>query len=168
MVLTHILGHQPLQMPLIEHDHVVQQVSSTTPNPTFRDRVLPRAVRTGSLPMSFAQEATSLPNFESWSNSGICARLRMARLPSSAALDPKSVGISCYVATENLAPIMADDEKAIQHAKRERRYGKGNPWQQWHRDDSAGRPASDGPDLAFSSFVEAIVTRLLRIDRSPT
>jgi hypothetical protein len=43
MVVAHILAHQPFQVPLIQHDDVVQQVASTTPNSTLRDTVLPRA-----------------------------------------------------------------------------------------------------------------------------
>ena len=42
MVVANILGHQPLEVPLLQDDHVVQQISSTTPDPALRDTVLPR------------------------------------------------------------------------------------------------------------------------------
>ena len=68
VVVAHILSHQPLQMPLIEDDHVVEQVSSAAPYPTLSDAVLPRAAKRGSrwrLPMSLTNDTTSWPNFES-------------------------------------------------------------------------------------------------------
>ena len=37
MVIAHILGHQPLEVLLIQDDHMVEQVSSATPDPAFRD-----------------------------------------------------------------------------------------------------------------------------------
>ena len=45
VVVAHILRHQPLQMPLIQDDHVVQQVSSAAPHPTLSNPVLPRAAK---------------------------------------------------------------------------------------------------------------------------
>ena len=48
VVVAHILNHQPLQMSLIEDDHVVEQVSSAAPYPTLSDAVLPRAAKRGS------------------------------------------------------------------------------------------------------------------------
>jgi hypothetical protein len=68
VVVAHILSHQPLQMPLIHDDHMVQQVSSATSYPTLSNTVLPRTAKSsahwlGSI--SLAAETTSLPNFES-------------------------------------------------------------------------------------------------------
>src|ERR1022692_2254023 len=45
MVVAHILGKQPLEVLLIQDDHVVEQVSSATPNPALRDTVLPRTAK---------------------------------------------------------------------------------------------------------------------------
>jgi hypothetical protein len=45
MVIAHILSHQPLEVLLIQDDHVVQQVSSATPDPALRDTVLPRTAK---------------------------------------------------------------------------------------------------------------------------
>src|SRR5690348_1830651 len=35
VIVAYIFGHQPLQMALVEHDHVVKQVASATPHPSF-------------------------------------------------------------------------------------------------------------------------------------
>jgi len=45
MVVANILGHQPFEVPLVQDDHVVQQVSSATPDPALRDTVLPRTAK---------------------------------------------------------------------------------------------------------------------------
>ena len=71
VVVAHILRHQPLQMPLIQDDHVVQQVSSAAP--TQRSATpfchgLRKAEPVGWLPMSLTAETTSLSNLESRSN----------------------------------------------------------------------------------------------------
>jgi hypothetical protein len=40
MIVANVLGHQPFEVPLIQNDHVFQQVSSTTPHPALSDTVL--------------------------------------------------------------------------------------------------------------------------------
>jgi hypothetical protein len=72
MRVAHILSHEPLPMSLVQDNHVLQQIPSATPDPAFRDTVLPRTV--GWLPMSLTAETTSAPNFESRSNQrNLCA-----------------------------------------------------------------------------------------------
>jgi len=41
MVVANILEHQPLEVLLVQDDHVIQQVSSATPDPALSDTVLP-------------------------------------------------------------------------------------------------------------------------------
>src|SRR6266481_1711114 len=48
MVVTNILRQQALQMPLVERNHVIQQVVTTTFHPTLRNSILPRAVERSS------------------------------------------------------------------------------------------------------------------------
>jgi hypothetical protein len=43
VVIADIFSHEPFQMPLIEDNHVIQQVAAATPNPALGDAVLPRA-----------------------------------------------------------------------------------------------------------------------------
>ena len=68
VVVAHVFCHESLEMPLIEDNYVIQQVSSATPNPALSNPVLHGlryAVRSGLLPICRAAESTSLPNFES-------------------------------------------------------------------------------------------------------
>ena len=43
VMITDVVGHQASQMPLVEHDHVVEQIAATTAHEPFRYTVLPRA-----------------------------------------------------------------------------------------------------------------------------
>jgi hypothetical protein len=43
MMVTNILGEQPLQMAFIQRNNVVQEVSSAAPHPPLRDPILPWA-----------------------------------------------------------------------------------------------------------------------------
>ncbi len=45
VVIEHVLGHQPFEMPFIQDDYVVKQVSSATSNPALSDTVLPRTAK---------------------------------------------------------------------------------------------------------------------------
>ena len=43
VVVEQIQRHQPFEMPLIQEDHVVQQVAPATSHPALRNTVLPIA-----------------------------------------------------------------------------------------------------------------------------
>ena len=45
VVVEYVLRYQPFGMPLIQDDHVVKQVSSTSSNPELSDTVLPRTAK---------------------------------------------------------------------------------------------------------------------------
>lgn len=49
VVVADVLGHQPLQMPYVQNDDVIQQISSAISHPAFDDAVLPRASEVGLL-----------------------------------------------------------------------------------------------------------------------
>jgi len=66
MMVTNILGEQPLQMAFIQRNNVVQEVSSAAPHPPLRDAILPGApddVRLGIFRVAFTAAITSNPNF---------------------------------------------------------------------------------------------------------
>jgi hypothetical protein len=45
MVVEHVRRHEPFEMPLIQDDHVVQQVAPATSHPALRNTVLPRTAK---------------------------------------------------------------------------------------------------------------------------
>src|SRR5215469_3033382 len=42
-----VLGKQPLQVPLVESNHVVEQLAATAPHPTLGDAILPGTFERG-------------------------------------------------------------------------------------------------------------------------
>src|SRR5262252_10157946 len=57
--------NQPLQMPFVQNNYMVQQLSSATSHPTLRSpfcRGLRKVVRTSWLPIALANATTRLPN----------------------------------------------------------------------------------------------------------
>jgi hypothetical protein len=49
VAVADVLSHEPLEMPLVEHDDVIEQVPAATPDEAFRDSVLPRTSEAGRL-----------------------------------------------------------------------------------------------------------------------
>src|ERR1700745_1982739 len=79
VIVEQIRRHQPFEMPLIQDDHVVQQVASgTSPQRSATPfcQGQRKAVRVGWLPMSLTAETTSPPNFVPRSSSkNLCGSL---------------------------------------------------------------------------------------------
>src|SRR5664279_6651020 len=42
VIVTNVVGHQTFQMPLIKHDHMVEQIAAAVFDPAFCNTVLPR------------------------------------------------------------------------------------------------------------------------------
>ena len=49
VVVADVLAHQSLQMPFVEHDHMVEQIATAIPNPAFGNAILPRTAKRRSL-----------------------------------------------------------------------------------------------------------------------
>jgi len=106
VVVTHVLGHQTLQMSLVQDDHMVQQVSSATSHPTLRNPVLPGTSKSG------AHRPNSDTSHERYYVAAeLCIMVKQKepvrrrvrpRFPHLLH-DPKCTGVSRDVETENLA-----------------------------------------------------------------
>jgi hypothetical protein len=49
VIVTDVISHQAFQMPLIENNHMVEQIAAAIANPTLGNTVLPRASEAGPL-----------------------------------------------------------------------------------------------------------------------
>src|SRR5215470_12357174 len=127
VVVADVLGQEPFQMPLIQNDHMIQQVSTATSHPALRNTILPRATESGAHgPASHLCRGRH----------HVIAKLRvtveqqksMGRSigPSFPHLlhDPECVRILCDVEAKYLAPIMPDDEEAVKNTKGKRWHGE--------------------------------------------
>ena len=104
--------HQPIEMPLIQDDHVVQQVASATSHPALRNTVLPRTAKGRA-----SWLASHVPHSRKHLGS---VRLLVGPSFSQLLYNPKCIGISRHIEMQDLPPVVADDEKAVQNTKRER------------------------------------------------
>src|SRR6266852_3866097 len=110
-------------MSLVQDNHVVQQIPSATPDPAFRDTVLPRTAKGGT-----SWLASHVPDSRNHIGSKLrvtieqkeSVRRRIRPCLPHLLHNPESIGISRHIEVQDLAPVVADDEKAIQNTKRER------------------------------------------------
>jgi len=49
VIIADVVGHESLQMPFVEHDHMVEQIATAIPNPAFGNAILPRTAKRRSL-----------------------------------------------------------------------------------------------------------------------
>jgi len=127
VVITDVLIHEAFQMPFVENDHMVEQISAAVPDPTFSDTVLPWASEAGPLGL----DAEALLGFDHFFIE-LCAviedqitRRRIIRECLAQLLsDPGARRMPGHVAVEDAPPIMRNDEKAVKNAEGERRHGE--------------------------------------------
>jgi hypothetical protein len=127
MIVAHVFGHQSLQMPFVQYDHVIQQISPATSYPAFSGSVLPGTTKRRS---HWPHPRISHERYHVIAKFGVAVEQQKTvgrgvwpRFPHLLH-DPKCAGVSGDVATENLAPLVPDDEKTVQHTKGKRRYCK--------------------------------------------
>src|ERR1022692_319529 len=134
VVITNVVLQQPSQVPLIENDHVIEQVPPYTANPALGNSVLPRTAECGANRLAAhrlhgrdhigTELGVPIEDQESF-------RL-VAVFPSLVQLqrNPKGVGIASHVMVKDPTPVMADHEKAVQNAE-----GQGRHSEEVHRCD---------------------------------
>src|SRR5664279_2143068 len=127
VIVEQIQRHQTFKMPLIQNDHVVKQVAPATSNPALRNSVLPWTAKG-----SASWLASHLPHSRNHFGSELCVsveeqesvRLFVGPCFSQLLHNPMRIGILRHIEVQNLTPLMADHEKAIQNTKRERWNGE--------------------------------------------
>src|ERR1035437_7072507 len=127
VVITDVLTHQAFQMGLVEHDHMIEQISSTVANPAFGDAVLPGTSEAGP----FGRNAKALHRTNDFLievraaikdqvSGNRIIREGLAKLLH----DPRAGGMLGRTAMENPSPLMGANEEAIDNAEGQRRHGK--------------------------------------------
>src|ERR1035441_6323711 len=123
MVVANVLGQHPLEVLLIQDDHVIQQVSSATPDPALCHTVLPRTAkgRAGGM----APQVSHLRNHIRSELLVAIEQKESVRRHARPCLpqllqDPESIRTPGQVETQNLSPVVADDEETVQDSKGER------------------------------------------------
>src|ERR1039457_7238812 len=121
VVVTDVLIQQSSQMFPIQHDHMIQEISTYTANPALGNSVLPRTAECGANRLAAhrlhgrdhigTELGVPIEDQESF-------RL-VAVFPSLVQLqrNPKGVGIASHVMVNDSTPVVADDEEAVQNAE---------------------------------------------------
>ena len=127
VVVMNVLIHKAFQMPLIHNDHMVEQFAAAVSDPAFCDTVLPRTAEAGPFRLN-AEALHCIDHFRIKAGTTIkdqVARRRIIGKCFTQLLNHPCAGwMSGYVEVQNAAPVMRDDEEAVEYAEGERRQGK--------------------------------------------
>jgi hypothetical protein len=127
VVIANVFSHQPFEMPLVEHDYMIEQVPSAITNPSFCNTVLPRTTEAGPLGLD-AKALHCADNFlvevrcaiEDQVGGHLVTRKGLAQLLR----DPRTAWMPCNVEMKYTPPVMRDYKEAMQHSKPESRHGE--------------------------------------------
>src|ERR1019366_4911192 len=128
VVIADVLIQQPSQMSPIQHDHMIQEISTYAANPALRNSVLPRTSECS--PNRLAAHRLHVRD-----NIGteLCVPIEdqeslrlFAAFPSFVQLQPhpKGVGITSHVVMKDSTTVVADHKKAVQNAEGQCRHSK--------------------------------------------
>ena len=127
VIVTDVFVHQAFQVPLIQDNHVVEQIPAAVANPTLGNAVLPWTSETRPLGLDaetlhcldyFSIEVcATIKDQELWSR---IVWERLAQLLN----DPGTGRMSGHIAMEDTPPVMRDDEEAVEHSEGERWHGE--------------------------------------------
>ena len=128
VVIADVLIKQPSQMSSIQHDHMIQEISTDTADPALRNSILPGTAECSS-------HWPGAPRLHGRNNIGAELRvpiedqesLRLfAAFPSFVQLqrNPECVRIASHVVVQHSMPVMADHEKAAQNAEGQCRHSE--------------------------------------------
>jgi len=127
MVITDVLVHQAFQMPLVQDDHMVEQIAAAVSNPALGNAVLPRAAEAGS----FGLDAEAFHRFDDFAvelRSAIkdqITRRRVVRECLAQLLnDPLACRMLGHVAVKDTPPVVRDDEETVENAEGQRRHSE--------------------------------------------
>ena len=127
LIVTNVLSQEPLQMLLVDGNHVVEQIAAAALDPALRDTVLPRTCERSSQ-WTYPQGSNGCGNIDPILRVPI--KLQKPRsgveregLPQLLH-DPAARRMLGDVDVQNTAALMADHEKTVQHAERDRGNGE--------------------------------------------
>jgi hypothetical protein len=122
MIVADVLRDQSLQVPLVQGNHVIEQVASATFDPTLGNAILPGAWAGSSGRCAIDEDCS--PSIFCISVKDQEAGNGIERGSLSQLLhDPHARGMLGDVEMQNFPSLMADNEEAVEHAECNR----------WHR-----------------------------------
>src|SRR5208282_5500902 len=127
MVIASILGHESLQVALVKHDHMIEQIAAAVSNESLGHTVLPGTLEVGLF--GFDSEAfdclnnvpieVAAPVEDKPPRCGIVGK-RLSKLLRY----PGAGRVASHIEMQNLTPLVRDDKETIKHPKCHRRYSE--------------------------------------------
>ena len=126
VVVANVFGKQPLQMALVQNDHMIEQIPPATALPALGDSILPRTAERSANRLA-AHGSNGRQDFRvefgiSIQDQVFGCGLVGKRLPQLL-YHPGDGWVSCDSAVRNPAAVMSDDKEAVEHAEGDRRDG---------------------------------------------
>ena len=127
MIVADVLGHQPFEMPLVEHDHMIEQVSPAIADEAFCDSVLPGTAKASSL--GFYPEALDgaddlFAEVRCPVEDQIARRRAIRKSLAKLLADPCATRMYGDAAMEDVPPVVGDHKEAIKDIKGQRWHGE--------------------------------------------
>jgi hypothetical protein len=127
VIVGNVLREQSPQMALVERNHVIKNFTATTSDPAFSYSILPRAPNRRS-DWHYSQGTDGCLDFESvvgvvieQQKSGRC---RKREGFPDLLTDPDAGWMARDIEVQDSSPVMANNEEAVQNAKRPSWHGK--------------------------------------------
>lgn len=127
MIVRDVLGQKPPEVALVQSDDVVEQLTSATANPAFRNSVLPGALD-GGLDSSNFHGTNRNRNFQSVfcvaiEEEKLRRRLVGKRFPQLLH-NPGAGRMACDIEVQDAPAAMADDKETVEKTEGDRRNGE--------------------------------------------
>ena len=163
VVVANIVREQAFQVPFVNCDDVIQEITAATPYPTLCDSILPRTFER-SADRTHAEGSNRCRDFQSIL--GITIKDEEPRSGSkwkcfSQLLDdPRACRMLCDIELQDATTIVTDDKKAIQHAESDCRNRE-----EVHRGNrfpviaEKGKPALAGSGSRCARFIQREIVR---------
>ena len=127
VVIVEVFGHEAFQVPLIEHNDMIEQFAAATADETFRNTILPRAFEGGAhrlqpdgpdgFPHLGAEDCVAVVDQVFLS---CIVRKCFAQLLRN----PLAAGMPRDVEVQHTPPVMGNDEETVKNAECERGYSE--------------------------------------------
>ena len=126
-IVKDVFVDQAFEMAPIENDRMVEQIPPAGAYPAFRNAVLPWTSETGALGLN-AETLHSFDHFIVELRAAIKNHVAGDRVIGEGLAqllnDPRTRRMARHLTLKNAAPVMRDDEKAVEHSEGQRWHGK--------------------------------------------
>ena len=127
VVVANVINHQAFQMLLVQNNHMIEQVAAAVADPALGNAVLPWAQKTGPLWLD-AETLYRLNHFFVELSTAIKDQVSGYRVKRECLAqllnDPRAGRMFGHVEVQDAAPVMRDDEEAVENSERERGHGE--------------------------------------------